>query len=243
MRFLLRRSRFTEPFLFWTRVLTRQLCISCPCASARTWFAGFGVRTAMRAVSLTLPMSRTWLQLNRSVTWPRFGRCQVDQRLRCVCGSVSRVVVALSSPVAHAHRLCQWPGLFSRCVWLGCCAPAPSSLCGTSSTPRSLSVRLECFFSWLFLVLRHVSFFFWSLLRTEVHLSFVHSRFLSGSTCAGLHLWLGVAFSLLVVPSLSLVVASRLVALFPCLFWRLSFCRLVLGFWGFLGSLGFPGAC
>ena len=61
MRFLLRLSRPTVLFLFWTQFLTRLLFTSCPCASARTWFARVGVRMAMRAVSLTLSLSCTRL--------------------------------------------------------------------------------------------------------------------------------------------------------------------------------------
>ena len=100
MRFLLRLFRLTALFLFWTRLLTRPLC-TCPCASARTLFARVGVRMAMSAASLTLPMSCILLQLNRSMTWPSFGSSQVDQGLRCVCGSVSGVLVAGSSSPPH----------------------------------------------------------------------------------------------------------------------------------------------
>ena len=106
MRFLLRLSLLTVLVLFWTQLLTRLLCTSCPGASARTWFARVGVCMAMRAVSLTLSMSCTLLQLNRSLTWPRVRSCQIDQGLRCVCGSVSGVLVAGSSPPPHMSLSC-----------------------------------------------------------------------------------------------------------------------------------------
>ena len=58
----------------------------------------------MSAVSLTLSTSCIRMQLSRSLTWPTvgsFGISLVDQGLRCVCGSVSGVLVEGSCSPPH----------------------------------------------------------------------------------------------------------------------------------------------
>ena len=118
MGFLRRLFRLTALFLFRTQLLSLPLSPSCPCVSARTWFARVGVRMEMGAVSLTLSVSCIRLQLNKSLTWPtlsRVGRCQTDQ-------------VRLQG--------CLWWGPAPRHT-----CPSPMSMCASSSTSSLMLVR------------------------------------------------------------------------------------------------------
>ena len=83
------------------------------------------MRMEMSAVSLTLSTSCIRMQLSRSLTWPTVGSfwiSLVDQGLRCVCGSVSGVLVAGSCPPPQVREFFNF-FVGVRALGLGCWQP------------------------------------------------------------------------------------------------------------------------